>query len=64
MILILTLISGFLFIFYGIYLIILRVKNPLKLKKLTAMQKAFGVKIGYIIHFIFYSFLPLNFGLY
>lgn len=48
---------------YGIYTIIVRIREPGKLRKLAIFQKYLGPKIGYIVHCFFYSVLPILFGL-
>ena len=53
---------GVLAILYGIYTIIIRIKNPQKLTKLTEMKKRMGDKRATITHTIFYSVFPIVAG--
>jgi hypothetical protein len=47
---------------YGIFTIVIRVVKPTLLKKYNFMQKKYGNRMGFIIHFIAYSLLPILFG--
>jgi hypothetical protein len=49
-------------IVYGIYITRLRMKNPRKLMKYLMMKRIFGNLTGFVIHFIFYTVIPLTFG--
>ena len=53
---------GVLVVLYGIYTIIIRIKNPQKLTKLTEMKERMGNKKAMIIHTIFYSVFPIIVG--
>ena len=57
-----TLIIGLLALIFGLSTLILRIKNPEKLKKLTAMREKYGEKVGIAIHTIFYTVIPLVAG--
>ena len=57
-----TIIFGIVILLYGIYTFLLRFINPHKLSKLKTMKRTYGELTGYIIHLIFYSALPLVFG--
>ena len=54
---------GILAVLYGIYTIIVRIKNPQKLTKLTEMKKRMDNKRATIIHTIFYSVFPIIVGI-
>jgi hypothetical protein len=47
---------------YGIYMMIVRKRTPQKLGKLDAMRKRFGTKLGFVLHFVSYSLLPITAG--
>lgn len=47
---------------YGFYTIYLRLKSPSKFGKLTAMQQAYGQRLGTIVHSISYTIIPLVVG--
>ena len=55
--------AGLAIIFYGVYVGVIRKRSPDKLKKLGAMQKSFGNRAGYAVHFVFYTLVPVGFGL-
>ena len=59
----LFLILGILAIIYGVFTFIVRAKNPERLVKLTAMKEKMGNRQGTIIHTLFYSIVPILFGL-
>lgn len=48
---------------FGIVTIVLRIIKPSMLGKLDAFQKQYGKKKGNVIHFIFYSVVPLVCGI-
>lgn len=60
---ILLIIFGTIVFTYGLYTIIVRIREPEKLRKLAIFHKYLGPKVGYIIHCFFYSVLPILFGL-
>ena len=47
---------------YGIFTTVIRIVKPTMLKKYIYMQKKYGNRIGFIIHFVAYSLLPMLFG--
>ena len=47
---------------FGAYTIYTRLTNPDKFRKLQAMKENFGEKSGSLIHFVFYSLVPIIFG--
>ena len=57
-----TLIIGLLALLFGISTLTIRIKNPGKLKKLTAMKERYGEKAGIAIHTIFYTVIPVVAG--
>ena len=56
-------IMGAFAILYGIYTAYIRATNPSKFGKLQAMKETWGEKTGTIIHTIFYTIIPLGFGI-
>jgi hypothetical protein len=52
-----------LFICYGSIISILRVVAPNRLKKYIYMRDKYGPRLGFIIHFISYTALPIMLGL-
>ena len=48
---------------WGIFSVYLRIKDPYRLGKLAAMQKALGGAAGTALHFISYTLLPLAVGI-
>jgi len=60
---ILTILIGIAALLFGIYTIFVRSTNPDKFGKLKAMQESFGKKRGALIHLVFYSIIPIIFGI-
>ena len=58
-----SIIIGALFIGYGIFSGIMRVKNPSYFKKLEPMKRAYGERAGNIVHFVGYVLIPIIFGI-
>lgn len=58
-----SLILGIAIFIYGVYTFIMRQKAPEKLKKLEAMKKFYGEKKGLMIHWFFYTILPIVAGI-
>jgi hypothetical protein len=54
---------GVLCIGYGIYTAVIRIKSPEKMGKYEAMKNRFGDTAGKIMHTIFYTVLPMLFGI-
>ena len=50
-------------ILFGCFTTYLRIKTPLKLKRLESLKKVFGNKVGTMIHVIAYILLPIIFGI-
>jgi hypothetical protein len=48
---------------YGLYSIYARLKFPEKFGKLEAMKKAYGTRIGNLIHIFNYTLIPIGFGI-
>jgi len=49
---------------FGIITIVIRIKKPSSFKKLEPMQNFWGKKLGYIIHFVGYSLVPIGVGIF
>ena len=47
---------------YGIFTIVQRKRKPESFRKLDAMKKAYGEKVGYAIHVVSYSVVPISLG--
>ncbi len=58
-----TIIIGITALLFGIYTIYVRKTNPGKFAKIKAMQENFGEKRGVLIHWLFYSVVPILFGI-
>lgn len=54
---------GVLACMYGLYTIYVRIKSPEKMGKIDALKRFWGNIAGTIIHVIFYTIIPLVFGL-
>lgn len=54
---------GALVIAYGIFTLYTRIRFPERLPKLAAMKRVYGNKAGEIVHVIFYTIIPIVFGL-
>ncbi len=48
---------------YGIYTYFARKSKPERFKKLEPMKKVWGEKLGYIIHVIGYTIIPIIVGI-
>lgn len=57
------LILGIFAIAYGVYTLIQRKRKPESFKKLEPMKEAYGKKLGYAIHVIGYSAVPIILGI-
>lgn len=49
---------------FGITTIVIRFKNPGTFKKLEPMRNFWGKKLGYTIHFVGYSLVPIGAGIF
>ena len=58
-----TIVIGIAALLFGIYTIYVRSTNPDKFGKLKTMQEKFGEKRGRLIHLVFYSIIPIIFGI-
>ncbi len=58
-----TIVIGIAALLFGMYTIYVRSTHPDKFGKLKAMQDKFGEKRGALIHLIFYSIVPIVFGI-
>ncbi len=58
-----TVVIGIAALLFGIYTIYVRSTNPDKFGKLKAMKEKFGEKRGALIHLVFYSVIPITFGI-
>ncbi len=58
-----TVVIGIIALLFGIYTIYMRSSNPDKFAKLKAMQENYGEKRGALIHLVFYSIIPIIFGI-
>ena len=58
-----TVAIGIAALLFGIYTIYVRSTNPDKFGKLKAMKENFGEKRGALIHLVFYSIIPIIFGI-
>ena len=47
---------------FGLYMIYLRSNSPTKCRKLEAMKKFWGKRLGTIINFVSYSLVPIGVG--
>ena len=56
-------IIGALAVVYGIVTLIMRKCKPESFRKLETMKKAYGEKVGYAIHVVSYSVVPMLFGI-
>lgn len=54
---------GVLAVLFGLYTAWARVKKPHQFAKLEAMKKRFGAKAGMAAHFLFYTLVPIGFGI-
>lgn len=54
--------SGLLIIAYGCYTAVMRVKAPGKFSKIESMKHFWGDKLGYFMHILAYSILPIIVG--
>lgn len=54
---------GALAIGYGIFTLYTRIRSPERLSKLASMKRVYGNKAGEIVHVIFYTIIPIVFGL-
>lgn len=57
-----SIVIGIAALLFGVYTIYVRQTNPEKFGKLHAMKQNYGEKKGTVIHFVFYSLLPIVFG--
>ena len=57
-----TILIGIAALLFGIYTIYIRSASPDKLGKLKAMKENLGEKRGALIHLVFYSIIPVIFG--
>lgn len=48
---------------YGCYTGYIRKKDPTKFGKLDAMKKFWGDKVGFAMHFVAYTIMPIAFGI-
>jgi len=58
-----TLAIGLFALLFGVYTLILRLKNQEKFGKLNVMKEKYGVKTGVIIHTISYTIIPIIAGI-
>ncbi len=58
-----NLVLGVLLVAYGVYTFVARRRRPEQLGKLDAMKRFWGEKLGYGMHVVAYSVLPVVFGL-
>jgi uncharacterized membrane protein len=54
---------GIIMIAYGIFTYFLRKTKTNKLKKIEAMKNIYGKRAGLIVHFVFYTILPIIAGI-
>ena len=59
-----SIIVGVIALGYALYMFFARRNAPEKIGKLEAMKQAFGDRAGYMTHFVFYTIVPLFFGLF
>ncbi|MBR4135108.1 MAG: hypothetical protein IKU03_01665 [Bacteroidales bacterium] len=59
-----SLLFGIFAIGFGLFSLFYRKSHPEKFGKLQKMQERFGEKTGYIIHWIYYTLIPILLGLF